>query len=72
MTSHRNDTMDPLDIYINSMSRLNSICDNIKIPDYIEPQERDKINKLLNDLSSLDYRAVQLADLQVHSRYQLP
>lgn len=57
--------MDPLYAYTNPMSQLNSICDHIKSPDYIDQKQRDEINQLLNELSSLDYRIVQLADLQV-------
>lgn len=57
--------MDTLYVYTESMSRLNTICNRIQNPNRIEPNERDQINQLLNELSGLDYRVVQLADLQV-------
>lgn len=57
--------MDTFYVYTKSMSQLHSICDQIQNPDSIKPYDYDQINQLLNELCSLDYRVVQLADLQV-------
>lgn len=37
----------------------------IDILDYIEQNHRDEINHLLNELSGLDYRVLQIADIKV-------
>lgn len=57
--------MDSLNAYTEPMQQLDLTCRHITIPDYIEPHDREQVNLLLNELASLDYRIVQLSDLQV-------
>lgn len=55
----------PRSEYLKTVNEYLSISSNIEMLDYIDAYHRDKLNIILNELNSVDYRTLQKSDISV-------